>query len=261
MTLHAAAMVAFFVDHVKQAPVVVQSVQTVPEEWKWWFGALAPWVGPLLSGVVSIYVAWKLFHWQGEKDRKQWIRDQKKAEWSALLRSVAYVFHISYVNTLNGWYREKADRIATELGQALEEISIACASCIFLDNFRQNNEGGKKIEEFIKKTELQAQNLKGYLGLFDSQIDKIHNADSETDKNNNVKDFDRNREITSDLIFDLAKQSRTLLDWLQNEAALDLGVTAKGKKPQPQGDGQSYSTSQGREKEYSESVTINPPAL
>jgi len=86
MILHAATIAAFFfVDQTQQAQCAVQYVQPVPEEWKWWFGALAPWVGPLLSGVVSIYVAWKLFHWQGEKDRKQWIRDQKKAEWRELL--------------------------------------------------------------------------------------------------------------------------------------------------------------------------------
>ena len=103
---------------------------------------------------------------------------------------------------------------------------------IFLDNFRQNRDGDKKIKEFIKKTELQAQKLKGNLGLSESLIDKIHNEDSETDKNNDVKSFDRNRTIISNMISDLAEQSRTLLDWLQNEAALDLCGTAKGKEHQ-----------------------------
>ena len=57
-------------------------------EWKWWLSALAPWVGPLLSGAVTIYIAWRVFNWQGEKDRKQWIRDQKKAEWVELLDAI-----------------------------------------------------------------------------------------------------------------------------------------------------------------------------
>jgi hypothetical protein len=79
-------MAAFFIDQMAYAPVMIQCAQSAPEpEWKWWLGALAPWVGPLLSGVVSIYVAWKVFRWQGEKDRKQWTLDQKKAEWREIL--------------------------------------------------------------------------------------------------------------------------------------------------------------------------------
>jgi hypothetical protein len=95
MIIHAASIAAFFVDQVTQAPVQVQCVQQAAPspEWKWWMSALAPWVGPLLSGVVSIYVAWKVFHWQGEKDRKQWIRDQRRAEWKDLLVKIAEIEH------------------------------------------------------------------------------------------------------------------------------------------------------------------------
>jgi len=86
MMLHLVTTAAVFVDQVQQAPMVAQCVQPAPEpEWKWWLGALAPWVGPLLSGLVSIYIAWRVFRWQGKKDRAQWLLDQKKAEWRELL--------------------------------------------------------------------------------------------------------------------------------------------------------------------------------
>jgi hypothetical protein len=92
MALHAAAMMAVFVDQMAQAPVVVNCAQVVPEpQWKWWVSALAPWVGPLLSGMVSIYVAWRVFGWQNKKDRKQWILDQKKAEWKELISEIAKI--------------------------------------------------------------------------------------------------------------------------------------------------------------------------
>ena len=92
MILHAASIAALFVDQLTQAPVVVQCAQAAPEpEWKWWLGVLAPWIGPLLSGVVSIYVAWRVFHWQGKKDREQWLRDQKRVEWRELLDKVSAV--------------------------------------------------------------------------------------------------------------------------------------------------------------------------
>src|ERR1039457_7298230 len=50
MILHAASMIAVFVDQAKQAQCAVQCIPAVQEPWKWWFGALAPWIGPLLSG-------------------------------------------------------------------------------------------------------------------------------------------------------------------------------------------------------------------
>jgi hypothetical protein len=233
MILHAASIAAFFVAQTQQAQCAIQCVQAAPGTW---LDRLLPTIIQTVISLASItagvWIAVASFRANKKAEHEQWVRDQKKAEWNALLHGVANVFHITNFTTSIGWNGGIADRIATELEQALEEISIACANCIFLDNFRQNKEGDKKINEFLKNTKMQALKLKGNLGLFDSQSDKIHNADSETDKNNNVKDFDRNRDITSDLIFDLAKQSRTLLDWLQNEAALDLGVTAKGEEHQ-----------------------------
>lgn len=146
------------------------------------------------------------------------------------MRGVANVFHITNFTTLNGWNGKIANRIATELEQALEEISIACANCIFLDNFRQNKEGDKKINEFLKNTKSLAQKLKGVIGLFEDISDRAAKAGIATDIDS--KSLDRNIEVASGLISNLAEQSRTLLDWLQVEAARDLGITAKGEEHQ-----------------------------
>jgi hypothetical protein len=86
MILHAASTVAFFVDQLGTAPVMANCAQSAPgPDWKWWVSALAPWIGPLLSGMVSIYVAWRVFRWQGEKEHNSWVRDQKKAEYRELV--------------------------------------------------------------------------------------------------------------------------------------------------------------------------------
>lgn len=225
MIFHLASMMAVFVNQGQQAQCV-QCVQTAPEEWKWWFGALAPWVGPLLSGVVSIYVAWRVFHWQGKKDRDEWVRDQKKAEWSSLLRSVANVYQITYL--VNGWNRKIVNRIVLELEPALKEVSVAQANCVFLDKFRLNNEGGRKIMEFLRFATIQSQKLSGNLGLFDSIQDKIEKTGPSTDNDN--KSLLRAIEIVSSEVFALAGQSCSLHVWLQNEAALDLGKTSEGEK-------------------------------
>jgi hypothetical protein len=174
MILHAVSIAAFFMDQLAQAPVVVQCVvpPNADPEWKQWI----PTAVSLLSVGIGLWIANRtirnareLTEWSfratSEKDHEQWLRDQKKIEWSALLRGVANVFHITNFTTLNGWNGKIANRIATELEQALEEISIGCANCIFLDNFRQNSEGDKKIKDFVKEIKLQTQRLKGNLGL------------------------------------------------------------------------------------------------
>jgi len=232
MILHAASIAAVFIDWVTEAPVVVQCAQAAPDPlWKWWVQNVLPVAGGTLIAVWSFVQNRKSEQKQWERNQKagheEWILDQKKAEWSALLRGVANVFHITNFTPLNGWNGKIANRVATELEQALEEISIACANCIFLANFRQNKEGEKKIDEFLKNTKLQAQKLKGNLGLFESMSDRAGIA---TDKE--IKSLDRNIEIVSGQISNLAEQSRTLLDWLQDEAALDLGVTAKAEEHQ-----------------------------
>jgi len=79
-------MAAFFVDQLAPAPVLVNCAQAATgPDWKWWMSALAPWIGPLLAGVVSLFVAWKLFRWQGEKEHNSWVREQKKAEYRELV--------------------------------------------------------------------------------------------------------------------------------------------------------------------------------
>jgi hypothetical protein len=52
---------------------------------------------------------------------------------------------------------------------------------------------------------------------------------------NDSKSLYRNIDIVSNELSSLAERSRTLLDWLQDEAALDSGVTAKGEERQAAG--------------------------
>jgi hypothetical protein len=219
MILHAASIAALFVDQLSKASVQVQCVQQATPEpmLKWLLPTIVQTVVSLASITAGVCIAVASFRANKKTEHEQWVRDQKKAEWSALLRGVANVFHITNFTTSNGWNGKIANRIATELEHALEEISIAYANCIFLDNFRQNNEGGKKIAEFIKKTKLQAQKLKGNLGLFENLENRMKIAGTVTDRDG--KSIDKTIEVVSDQISNLAEQSRTLLDWLQDEAA------------------------------------------
>jgi len=130
MILHVASIAAFFIQQSPQPQCVIQCLQSVAEpQWKWWFGALAPWVGPLLSCVVSIYVAWKVFRWQGNKDHQQWILENKKREWQELITLAAEIEqHMPSV----GIGKELIDAVkGTALDQHLRLMTQATLRCVF----------------------------------------------------------------------------------------------------------------------------------
>jgi hypothetical protein len=147
-------------------------------------------------------------------------------------------------NFVGGWNRKRVDRMISELEPALKEVAIARANCVFHDDFRLNNEGCKKVMEFLQFATIQSQRLEGNLGLFDSIQDSVEKAGSATDEDN--KSRLRCVEIVTDEVSDFARESYNLLEWLQNVAALDLIKTAEsnehwwktllnftGKKPGP----------------------------
>jgi hypothetical protein len=224
MILHSTSMLVILAGETAQTPTHVQCILQMPSDpwWKWLLQFVLS-VIPVAGGV--LIAVWS-FRRSRQTEHEQWIRDQKKAEWSCLLRSVANVYQIT--NSVGGWNRKFADRIVSELEPALNEVSIARANCVFVNEFRLNNEGCKKTMEFLRFAAIQLQKIRGNLGLFDSINDRIKTAGSATDQDN--KSRLRTSEIVLSEVSDLAEQSSNLLAWLQNEAALDLIQTAEGEE-------------------------------
>src|ERR1035441_7770535 len=80
MILHAASIAAFFVDQLAQAPVQIQCVSNAGQD--------PIWVRFLFDAVPSIFalgIAALVFYWNGGREHKRWVLDQKKAEWRELL--------------------------------------------------------------------------------------------------------------------------------------------------------------------------------
>jgi hypothetical protein len=130
MVIHAASMFASFVGTVGQVPVSAGCPQAAPEpEWRFWISALAPWIGPLISGMVSIYVAWKVFRWQGNKDHRQWILENKKSEWQELITLAAEIErHMPSV----GIGGELIDAVkGSSLDRHLRQMTQATLRCVF----------------------------------------------------------------------------------------------------------------------------------
>ncbi len=86
MILHVASMIAFFVDQLAQAPVVVQCAPTVPDSWvKWLLPTIVQTVVSLASISAGVLIALWSFRATSKRDRERWILDQKKAEWRDII--------------------------------------------------------------------------------------------------------------------------------------------------------------------------------
>lgn len=138
MILHAASMAAVFVDQLAQAPVEIQCAQAATDPWwKWWAQSVIPVAGGTLIAVWSFVQSRKTeqLNWERNQNaaHKQWVLDQKRAEWSGMLRATAEVQRVLRIeNTPN---KERIERIVEELKPALHELLVASANCLFLQDF------------------------------------------------------------------------------------------------------------------------------
>lgn len=123
--------VVIYLEAASQVTSIVPCPQNAPEpEWRFWVGATAPWIGPLISGAVSVYIAWKVFRWQGRKDHRQWVLENKKNEWHELISLAAEIEkHMPSV----GIGRELIDAVkGSSLDQHLRNMTQAVLRCIFV---------------------------------------------------------------------------------------------------------------------------------
>lgn len=218
--VHTAGLMMTLATFVQQNPVVVQlqqastpvQVQMVTDTgFKWWLSSLAPWVGPLLSGVVSIYVAWKVFQWQGRKEREQWVRDQKKAAWKDILKGIAEVQRVVRAGeALNG---KNIDAIRTQLEDILHEISVVIAQSVLLEGFRIEGDRYTRWMDFKKNA------LALYVKI-DIRMNSLNNFNKPDDST--VMDKERTRDSITEATFKLKSTYGEFLSWLQDEAAKDL---------------------------------------
>jgi hypothetical protein len=133
-----------------QAAVAAQGAQTTPEPlWKWWLKLASSILAPLLSTAGSIYVAWRVFHWQGSKDREAWIRDEKKMEWSAILTSLT-TLDIGLPQP-NSTFELRWVELTEHLPQQCRNVLAAMKNAIFISEALEDEKLSANFSEFATK--------------------------------------------------------------------------------------------------------------
>ena len=193
-----------------QAPAVAQCPSAdSARDLAWWIGALAPWIGPVLSGLASVIVAWKVFDWQQGKEHAKWIRDQRAAEWRHLLKSVVEVQRA--LTRISSSVYESAQLLDERLRQTLEELLIAESNCILLGDFFSNQEKNRKFFAFIS----EANKAASLVSSFWAELQKPTQQHTPAE----LEEMQRHVFETTGRIKDMYFQFQ---QWLRQEAAQDI---------------------------------------
>ena len=221
MILHAASIAAFFVDQLAQASVQIQCVQqSTPESWvKWLLPTIVQTVVSLASITAGVMIALWSFRVTSKRDREQWLRDQKKAEWQELLRAATQMRRVVSIGSENPLTR--AQLIRAGLKSAVLELEATAASSVFLNDFFGDGVKGERFYSYIREADLD---VEGINALFE-QIQHL--------KHPNPEQTDREREggvVRTELqagnqAAKIANDIIGLNDWLRREAATSLETT------------------------------------
>jgi hypothetical protein len=162
--LHVATMLAFFVDQVGQAPVVVQCPQSAPEPWwKWWAQSVIPVAGGTLIAVWSFVQNRKSEQRQWERNQEAghevWIRDQKRVEWKDILRAAADMeIAIPAVAKIQDRY----DLVSKNLPGMIAQLLGARGACIFISDVLAREESIEVFMEFARVAASGAEYFQGF---------------------------------------------------------------------------------------------------
>jgi hypothetical protein len=225
MILHAASIAAFFLDQAKQAQCVVQGASAAPESpWKWIIQSMIPVAGGTLIAVWSFVQNRSSEQKQWERNQKaaleQWKREQRKSEWSQLLRSIAEVERVLHMGSTV--YKDRIQPIIEDLKPAIHEVVQAQANCLFLIDFFADRENHKKFFSFLEKADKVSNEVDAWRNLVRDPLPGTKDQTEQEKSKNLERIFLLCDDITSEY-FDFQQ-------WLRQEAAQDLAVVESLKQ-------------------------------
>lgn len=206
LALHAAELLAFWAGAVQQSPVVVKCPAPAPEPvLKWLLQTTVPVIGGTLIAVLSSIYNRRL-------EEKKWLRDQKSAEWSQLIRSVANIERVLRMGGIDN--HERIEFIVRDLKPAIHELVQAQANCIFLKGFFENQENHRKFFSFLQKADGISSEVSGWRDLVISPLEGSKKLQEEESSKHIVKIRELCNEITGEYF--------EFQTWLRDEAEKDL---------------------------------------
>jgi hypothetical protein len=175
MILHAASIMAVFVDHAPQAQYTAQCAQAAP--WTWW-ERLLQFLPQLIVSVIpvagGVWIANRSFtktkeltEWSfratSERDHERWILDQKKAEWSAILSSLtAADVKLPHVFSNVEW-----STMSDEMLQDIRNVLPVMRNAIFVRDVLEQEKVIDGFRDFVSEAAEKIKTIKDFIGIID----------------------------------------------------------------------------------------------
>jgi hypothetical protein len=151
MIHHAVSMVAVFVGQMAQAPVQIQCVQAVGQDplWARLFVAAIP-------SIFALGIAWLVFRWNRKREHKQWVLDNKKIEWRALLELASKVEQFMPSVAIGGELTKTVHD--PSFREHLREMTQTVLKCVFISKIK-----AEKIYNSLINVQLVNEQSKGHI--------------------------------------------------------------------------------------------------
>ncbi|HTW80863.1 MAG TPA: hypothetical protein VME23_15055 [Terracidiphilus sp.] len=214
MIFHTVSITAFLASQVNQAPIVVQCAPPAPGPWwKWLLPTIVQTVVSLASITAGVWIAVASFRANKRKEHEQWVRDQKKTEWSGLLRAAAQIRKIMPPGLMNSL--ERATLIREGLKLPLQEFESIAAGCIFLSDFFSDRDKREKFYNFIHDADTTIEGI----SVCSDQIRYLKSPDPDLTDQQRENAIGKATLRLGQLADEITERSLNFHNWLRFEAA------------------------------------------
>ena len=151
-------------------------------------------------------MAWRVFRWQGEKDHKAWIRDQRKAEWSAILgRLTAVDIKMPHVFSNVDWPKLTAGSL-----EELRNVLPIMRNVIFIAEELAKNELIAGYIDFVSEAAIKIKSIED-INTFYFQSSGLTNPDELAALNNvKIRKMKEREDVYGELYDEFHKQAEII---------------------------------------------------
>ena len=156
MILHTVAFIAFLVNDVSAAPIVVQCAPTGGQDPLWSRLLVAS-----IPSILALVVAWMAFRWNSQKDQKRWVLDNKKAEWKEMMEFASAVEQ--FMPSVAIGLELKVTVHDPLFKKHLRDMTQASLKCVFI-----SADKAMRMYEMLLSVQLANEKSKGQIEDFES---------------------------------------------------------------------------------------------
>jgi len=146
--LHIVSISTLLVDQAEQLPCVIQCIPSADPD-----SLLVRLLFAAIPSIFALGIAWLVFVWNGGREDKRWLLDQKKAEWKELIEHVTEIRR-AFPSGPNKF--KSIDIMMEEFQPAIRELKKCRSRCLFIAdvlNIKKNNEAYLEFVNQLDKGE------------------------------------------------------------------------------------------------------------